>query len=386
MRLPTTAGYSVNYLDNTDIFRVMQDAFTDTSPPSVPVNVQASAQSASSVQVTWTASTDNLGVAGYKVFRNGSLVGTAGSPTYLDTGLQPSTAYSYTVLAYDAAGNESAQSSPPAVATTLADTSAPSVPTAVSAVALGPTEVRVTWTASTDNIGVTGYRIFRDGVAIGTSGTTSFQDYSATSGVSYSYTVAAYDAASNESAQSSPPAVVTTPDNVPPSVPTNVSASTLSAIAIELTWTASTDNVGVAGYKIFRNSQLVDTTDNTSYTDTGLSPSTEYSYTVSAYDAANNESSQSSPPAVATTEAGISISMAKLLGDTSAVTLVSKIVSAVFDDCLYVKERDSHVGIRVVPTTMPSGVMAGHKVDVDGTILTSVLTDERYIAGVVTIQ
>lgn len=380
------AGYGIYYLDNTDIFRVMQNALSDTSPPSVPASVQASAQSASSIQVTWTASTDNVGVSGYKVFRNGNLAGTAGAPTYLDSGLQPNTAYSYTVSAFDGAGNQSAQSGPPAVGTTLADTSAPSVPTAVSAVALAPTEVQITWTASTDNIGVTGYRIFRNGAEIDTSSVASYQDYTVTSGESYAYTVSAYDAASNESAQSSPPAIVTTPDNVPPSVPANVSATTLSAIAIALAWTASTDNVGVEGYKIFRNSQLIDATDNISYTDIGVSPATEYSYTVSAYDAANNESAQSSPPAVATTEVGISISMAKLLGDTSAVTLVSKIVSAVFDDCLYVKERDSHVGIRVIPTTMPMGVMAGHVVDVDGTILTSALTDERYVDGMVTIK
>jgi hypothetical protein len=79
-----------------------------------------------------------------------------------------------------------------------------------------------------------------------------------------------------------------------------------SPTSILVSWTASTDNVGVTGYKIYRNGSQIDTTASTSYTNTGLSGSTSYSYKVSAYDAAGNNSGQSSPSAVAMTPPGLS--------------------------------------------------------------------------------
>jgi hypothetical protein len=91
----------------------------DTTPPSVPANVQAEALTTTSIKVTWSASTDNVGVAGYQVYRNGIQTSSLDSTIYVDTKLLLNTTYSYTVSAYDAAGNYSAQSSPQAVATTL---------------------------------------------------------------------------------------------------------------------------------------------------------------------------------------------------------------------------------------------------------------------------
>jgi len=224
---------------------------------------------------------------------------------YTDSGLASGTTYSYTVSAYDTSGNESAQSSPPAVATTEGgvDTEPPSVPTNVRATAQSGSQILVEWAASTDNVGVTGYRVFRNGAAVGTTAGTSYGDSGLRDATTYSYTVSAYDAAANESAQSSPPAVATTPDVTPPSVPTNVQATAQSSAWVQVTWTASTDNVGVTGYKIFRNGSQVGTSATTTYADTGLQSATTYSYTVSAYDAAANESAQSSPPAVAITPA-----------------------------------------------------------------------------------
>ena len=91
----------------------------DTQPPSVPANVTATAVSSSQINVSWSASTDNTGVAGYDVYRNGGLVGSTAATTYSDTGLSASTTYSYTVRAKDAAGNVSAVSDA-ATATTQA--------------------------------------------------------------------------------------------------------------------------------------------------------------------------------------------------------------------------------------------------------------------------
>ncbi len=82
----------------------------DTTPPSTPTNLAATAVSSSQINLSWTASTDNVGVTGYKIFRGGVQVGTATTNSYSDTGLSPSTSYSYTVSAFDAAGNNSGNS------------------------------------------------------------------------------------------------------------------------------------------------------------------------------------------------------------------------------------------------------------------------------------
>ena len=103
---------------------------TDTTSPTVPAGLTASAASSSQINLSWTASTDNVGVTGYKVYRGGTQVGTSAAASYLDSGLAASTSYSYTVAAFDAAGNTSAQSSG-ASATTLASGSGGQIPSAL---------------------------------------------------------------------------------------------------------------------------------------------------------------------------------------------------------------------------------------------------------------
>jgi len=83
----------------------------DTTPPSAPANLAATT-TATSVSLSWTASTDNVGVTGYNVYRGSTLAGTASGTTFTDSALTPATAYTYTVKAYDAAGNVSSASSP----------------------------------------------------------------------------------------------------------------------------------------------------------------------------------------------------------------------------------------------------------------------------------
>ncbi|MDQ0792195.1 glycoside hydrolase family 6 protein [Streptomyces sp. B1I3] len=89
----------------------------DTQAPSAPTGVTTTAKTSSSVSLSWTASTDNTGVTGYDVFRNGVKVGSSATTSYTDSGLTASTAYSYTVKAKDAAGNVSAASSALSVTT-----------------------------------------------------------------------------------------------------------------------------------------------------------------------------------------------------------------------------------------------------------------------------
>jgi hypothetical protein len=96
---------------------------------------------------------------------------------------------------------------------------------------------------------------------------------------------------------------VTAPGNAAPTTPTNVTG-TPTANSVALSWTASTDDVGVTGYRVYRNGSQVGTPAGTSFTDTGLNPSTTYSYTVAAVDGGGLASPQSSPATSVTTLAG----------------------------------------------------------------------------------
>lgn len=196
--------------------------------------------------------------------------------------------------AYDAAGNRMQT-------TSKAESIPPSVPTGLSATAVSGTQINLSWSASTDTggSGVAGYRIYRGGVLIGTSASTSYSNSSLTSATTYTYRVAAYDAAGNASAQSSP-ASATTHDITPPSIPTGLTGGAHSQTRIDLDWTASTDNVGVAGYRILRGGNLIGTSAGTAYSDLTVVGSTTYIYTVEAYDAANNRSAPSAARSVAT--------------------------------------------------------------------------------------
>ena len=98
---------------------------SDTTPPSVPTNLSASVVSSSQINLSWTASTDNVGVAGYQVFRNGSQIAATSATSYADFGLSPSTTYSYTVAAYDAAGNVSGHSNVASATTAGTQSSTP---------------------------------------------------------------------------------------------------------------------------------------------------------------------------------------------------------------------------------------------------------------------
>ena len=75
----------------------------DTTPPSAPTNLSGTSPSSSQVNLSWGASTDNVGVAGYRVLRNSSQIATTTSLTYSDTGLTASTTYTYAITAFDAA-------------------------------------------------------------------------------------------------------------------------------------------------------------------------------------------------------------------------------------------------------------------------------------------
>ncbi|HYS84843.1 MAG TPA: fibronectin type III domain-containing protein [Bradyrhizobium sp.] len=289
----------------------------DTTPPTAPTGLTLTAAGQGQVNLTWTASTDNVGVELYRVERcqgaNCTVfaeVATPSGTSFSDYGLVAATSYNYRARAADAAGNLSGYSSIASVTTQgTSDTMAPTMPSGLTATAASSSQINLAWTASTDNVGVTGYQVDRcqgasctTFVQVATPTGTSFNDTGLAPSTSYSYRVRATDASGNISANSSIVTATTQapPDTTAPSAPTGLTATAASTTQINLTWIASTDNVGVTGYRAERclgtgctNFVEIAVTTATSFSDTGLAAATSYSYRVRAADAAGNLSAYS---------------------------------------------------------------------------------------------
>ncbi len=347
----TTRGLNPNVADNngdddsdgyTNIeeylhYRVNQllNVAPDNEAPSIPVNLVVSDVGVTAISLSWDVSIDNIGVSGYNVYRNGVLVVNSVSTNYEDTGLTASTTYNYTISALDAAGNESTQSTVIAV-TTDTTTTLPIGELPLRIDALFPAQYATGVSTTTDLI------IDLEGVVI------SNQQYSNGSFRLYTFDdqdtpVFEYNFLENGSNQWSGNDIVTfdipdlqpnteyiilaeygwirtdigsaggfrtvdTPwdgnrkvwkfttginDSEAPSVPIGLSVSNVTTNSIDINWTVSTDDIGVAGYKVFRDGIEITNTIDTNYTDTQLESGTTYSYVISAVDAAGNESTKS---------------------------------------------------------------------------------------------
>ncbi|MFM9988406.1 endonuclease [Flavobacterium sp.] len=177
---------------------------SDTQAPTVPANLIASSITATSLNLSWSASTDNISVTGYDVYMNGALKTSVTATSASITGLAGSTTYSFYVKAKDAAGNSSANSSTINATTTVpADAQAPTSPTALNASGITTTSINLSWTASTDNIAVTGYDVYMNSTLKTSVTTNSVSISSLTTGTTYSFYVKAKDAAGNASTASS---------------------------------------------------------------------------------------------------------------------------------------------------------------------------------------
>ena len=265
----------------------------DTTPPSAPTGLTATAVSGSRIDLSWTASTDNVGVAGYRVERcqgagctNFTQVGTPTTASFSDTGLAPSSTYRYQVRAVDASGNLSAYSAI-ATATTpaAADTTPPSAPTGLSATALSTTRIDLNWTASTDNVGVTGYRVERcqgnnctNFAQVGTPTATTYSSTGLQANTNYRFRVRAVDAAGNLSPYS---AIVSSrtlaADTTRPTAPTGLTATAAGRRRSTSAGRPRPTTSASAGYQVERcqgagctNFAQIATPTATTYGDTGL--------------------------------------------------------------------------------------------------------------------
>lgn len=187
-------------------------AATDTTAPTAPTSLTASGTTQTTTNLSWTASTDNVGVTGYDVYQGATLKGsTTTATTFAVSGLSASTAYTFSVKAKDAAGNISASSNTVNVTTlTPADTTAPSAPTSLTASGTTETSTNLSWTASTDNVAVAGYDVYQDSSLIGaTTSATTFAVSGLIASTAYTFSVKAKDAAGNISTASNVVSVTT---------------------------------------------------------------------------------------------------------------------------------------------------------------------------------
>ncbi len=340
----------------------------DTSPPTTPGSLTAKVVTETRVDLSWKASTDNVGVVGYDVLRNGTKIGTVGTTTtaYSDTTAQPSHSYTYTVVAFDAAGNRSSPGGPATAvmprggvlaptddayvlkdsptsnfgsATTVRVDNSPVVHFllrfSVSGVGdqsvltaklrlfnLDPSDkggdffrvLDTNWNQSTVNwnnapaadstplasLGQVAagnwYEIDLKPIVTGDGPVSLRVSSTSTNGALYS---------SKEG--TNPPQLIFTITNCTgdckaPSQPQNLAAVAVSGTRVDLSWQASTDNIAVAGYEVFRDSTKISTVGGatTAYSDTTAQPATTYTYVVVAFDAANNHSPPSNTAKVTT--------------------------------------------------------------------------------------
>ncbi len=289
----------------------------DTTPPSVPGSVTATV-TGSTVDVAWAAAVDNVAVSGYEVHRGttatftpsaATLRGPATGTTFADTSVPVGTWF-YRVVARDAAGNTSTPSTAATATVVPPDTTAPTAPTDVTATVENGDDVAVSWTAATDAIGVTAYAVHRGTTAdfapsastLLADDVTGTQYTQSDAGVgTWFYRVLARDAAGNWSAASDAASATIDPDTTAPTVPTGLAAVVQGGNDVALSWDASTDAGGVAGYDVHRGStpdfsvdasSLIATVTARSYTDTARPVGTWY-YRVTATDTVGNTSAPS---------------------------------------------------------------------------------------------
>jgi len=300
----------------------------DFTAPTVSLTAPTNGSTVSG-QVTVSASaSDTSGISRVEFKRTGDAApfATSFTPPYQgiwDTSKVANGSHNISAKAYDKAGepygisNNFTNTFPIQVSVlnnTNADTTKPSAPSNFTATAIAYNQVRLSWTAATDNVGVAGYYIVRNGAYLKSIpapagiGTVTYTDATVTGNTNYSYTVYAYDVANNFGGNSNVVYLSTPkiPDTQVPTWPAGsvpLVATTVSASQINLSWAAASDNIGVVGYDIYRGGvKVASNVTSTSWSENGLAAITNYSYYVVARDIAGN-SSLNSNTATAKTQA-----------------------------------------------------------------------------------
>ena len=239
----------------------------DRRAPQVPPSLSVSAVSTTGISLTWGASRDNVGVAGYGVYLNGTRLTSTTARSYTLSGLKCGTTYKVGVDAFDATRNRSGIASVLAATAPCVDATAPTAPASLHQSGWSQTGLAVEWSESSDNVGVAGYSIYRNGVPIAVTQQRSTWVVGLVCGAGYSVSVDAYDAAGNHSPRATAVANTTAcADTSPPGAPHNLRVSGSTESAISVAWDAPVDDVGVAEYRLSVNDVDMRTTTATTAT------------------------------------------------------------------------------------------------------------------------
>jgi chitodextrinase len=241
----------------------------DTTAPTV-ATLSASGTNSNSTNLSWSGATDNIGVSGYDVYQDGVFRASTVATTFAATGLSASTTYSFYVIAKDAAGNVSPESNTANVTTSAPDTTAPSAPTTLAASGTTSTTTNLSWIASTDDVAVTGYDIYQNGIFKASTAATTYAVTGLTASTAYTFYVQAKDAAGNVSIASNTVNVSTLVNTI---TYCNSQGSSTSSerIGKVVFGTINNTSTGTAGYENF-TSQSTNRTRSTAYTIT-ITPS-----------------------------------------------------------------------------------------------------------------
>jgi chitodextrinase len=275
-------GYSSRYVDDFIVAKGLLPVLNLT-PPTAPSNLVASNVIDTSLDLTWTASTNDSGISDYNIYNNDVLIGSVGSnaTSYTATGLTASTLYNFTVRGVDNLGTESVNSNIETVTTEAPDTQAPTAPTNLVASNVTDTTVDLTWTASTDNLFVDDYKIYNSGVLVDSVGSnaTSYTLTGLTEATQYILTVRGLDASLNESTDSNSQTFTTDPLVLSKVIDLDVAPSSGS------TWTdasGSGNNGTLNGTYIYTaaNGGGITTSSTDSYISTPLTVTSPFSFEI----------------------------------------------------------------------------------------------------------
>jgi fibronectin type 3 domain-containing protein len=265
----------------------------DTTPPSTPTALAGVSSNPTETSLSWNPATDQVGVVGYYILRDGVNIATTGTLYFQDSGLTEATTYTYTVEAFDLAGNVSAPSAPVSVQTI--NVTPPTTPGNVTVTASACTKATLKWSPSTDNTGITEYLVWMGlsanaltQVAVAGGSATSYGNSNLSPATTYFFGVQAEDKNHNISYMST---IVSVTTPALPVAPPSVTAKPLSTTKVSVTWTSSPSAGGlsIAHYMVYKGTSAsslsqVATVNNTSYNDTTDTASTTYYYAVQATD------------------------------------------------------------------------------------------------------
>jgi fibronectin type 3 domain-containing protein len=259
----------------------------DLSPPSPPTMLTPTTPTPTSVALSWKVGTDNIGVTNNVILRDGTVLTTVGKGTsYTDSSVTTGSTHTYAVMAQDGAGNLSPTSN-----TVTATT--PSASTIDTTITSGPVALTNSTSASFSFSATVPGPTFTCQLDAGNpTSCTSPTTYRGLASGNHTFSICASLGGVSDP---TPATASWTVDTGVPSTPANLSASASSA-SVSLTWAASTDNIGVTGYDVFRGGSLLASAGAaTAYTDSTVSDGSTYTYSVRARDGAGNTSALSDP-------------------------------------------------------------------------------------------